>query len=133
MIGFELIKGAHTGRNMSLIVEAVLNRYKITDKLLGFTSDSASNNTTLTRALREGLSTLSIGWDAEQNHIPCMAHIIQLILQAFMGYLNVKGREDVPCEIKKRYIDKVVNMPKGFFKTIEKVIPSRICMIRIQY
>jgi hypothetical protein len=36
-------------------------------------------------------SKLDIAWVALSNHIPCMAHIIQLALGAFMNSLGVNG------------------------------------------
>jgi hypothetical protein len=36
-------------------------------------------------------STLGIAWVALSNHIPCMAHIIQLAFGAFTSSLGVKG------------------------------------------
>ena len=50
LIGFEEIRGSHTGANMAGIINEVLARYRIQDRILGFTTDSASNNRTLTEA-----------------------------------------------------------------------------------
>ena len=44
LIGFEEIKGSHTGVNMAGIINEVLARYGIQHRILGFTTDSASNN-----------------------------------------------------------------------------------------
>jgi len=60
LIGFEEIRGSHTGANMAGIINDVLARYWIQDRILGFTSDSASNNRTLTEALNNAWSLLSV-------------------------------------------------------------------------
>src|SRR5205085_3579262 len=44
LLGFKQIRGAHTGKNLADLVGDVLKRYGIESRLLGFTSDSASNN-----------------------------------------------------------------------------------------
>ena len=43
LIGFEEIGGSHTGANMAGIINDVLARYRIQDRIPGFTTDSASN------------------------------------------------------------------------------------------
>jgi len=46
----------------------------------------------MTRELQSPRDVSGIEWPALRNHIPCMAHIIQLALGAFMSSLGVKGR-----------------------------------------
>jgi len=41
--------------------------------------------------LQSTLEASGIEWPALRNHIPCMAHVIQLALGAFMSSLRVKG------------------------------------------
>jgi hypothetical protein len=122
LLGFEQIHGAHTGENLAELVGGVLKRYGIESRLLGFTSDSASNNGTLAAALADALGQLSVDWSCHHNHIPCMAHVVQLILGAFMDHLKIKSKgENVPSNFKESYVDKVASMEAGFFKTVEKV------------
>jgi hypothetical protein len=71
----------------------VLDRFELTDgHLLGNTTDNASSNYSMTRELQSILEASVIEWPALRNHIPCMAHVIQLALGAFMSSLGVKGR-----------------------------------------
>ena len=123
LLGFEEIKGSHTGTNMAGIINGVLDKYGIQDRILGFTTDSASNNKTLTKALNNMWSSLSIEWNQLENHIPCMAHIVQLILGAFMSSIKVKSKDGhMPSGFNTDYIDKVLRLDNGFNKTVEKVI-----------
>jgi len=46
----------------------------------------------MTRKLQSTLEASGIEWPALRNHIPCMAHVIQLALGAFISSLGVKGR-----------------------------------------
>ena len=71
----------------------MLDCFELTDgHLLGITSDNASSNYSMTRKLQSTLKASGIEQDALRNHIPCMAHIIQLALAGFMSRLGVKGR-----------------------------------------
>jgi len=45
----------------------------------------------MTRKLQSTLQTSGIEWPALMNHIPCMAHIIQLALGVFKSSLGVRG------------------------------------------
>jgi len=46
----------------------------------------------MTRKLQSTLEASAIQWPALRNDIPCMAHVIQLALDAFMSSLGVKHR-----------------------------------------
>jgi hypothetical protein len=71
----------------------VLDRIELTNgRLLGITTYNASSNYLMTRELQSTLEASGIEWPALRNHIPCMAHVIQLALGAFMSSLGVKGR-----------------------------------------
>ena len=70
----------------------MLDRFELTDgHLLGITTDNDSSNFSMTRKLQSTLEASVIEWPALRNHIPCMAHIIQLALGALMSSLGVKG------------------------------------------
>jgi hypothetical protein len=123
----------------------VLDRFELTDgSLLGITTDNASSNYSMTRKLQSTLEASGIEWPALRNHIPCMAHVIQLALGAFMSSLGVKGRtksweaqerdqpfgENESIDIGKSQrlrkdgngrINKVSAMKPGLGKIIEKV------------
>jgi len=70
----------------------VLDRFELTDgHLLVITMDNAFSNYSMTHELQSTLEGSGIKWLALRNHIPCMAHIIQLAVGAFMSSLGVKG------------------------------------------
>jgi len=102
----------------------------------------------MTRELQSTLQASGIKWPALRNHLPCMAHVIQLALGAFMSSLVVKGRtksweaherdqqfgENENTHIGKGQrlrkegnarINKVSAMKPGLAKIIEKVRISR--------
>ena len=98
----------------------------------------------MTRELQSTLEASGIELPALRNHIPCMAHVIQLALGTFMSSLGVKGRaksweahernqqfrENESIDIGKSQrlrnegnarINKVLAMKPGLAKIIEKV------------
>jgi hypothetical protein len=73
-------------------VKEVLDRFELSDcRLVGITTDNASSKYSMTRKLQSTLEMSGMEWSALRNHIPCMAHVIQLCLGAFMSNLDVTG------------------------------------------
>jgi len=70
----------------------ILDGVELTDHhLLGIMTDNASSTCLMTCELQSTLEASGIEWPVLRNHIPCMAHVIQLTLGAFMSTLGVKG------------------------------------------
>jgi len=133
------------GARLAGHLKKVLHRFELTDShLLGITTDNASSNYSMTRELQTTLEASGIESPASRNHIPCMAHVIQLALGAFISALGVKGRtksweaherdqqfgENESTHIGKSQrlrkegnarINKVSAMRPGLAKIIEKV------------
>jgi len=111
-------------------------------------TDNASSNYSMTCVLQSTLEASGIELPASRNHIPCIAHIIQLAFGAFMSILGVK-RCTKPWEARERdqqfgenesvnigksqrlrkegnaKMNKVLAMKPGLAKMIEKVRISR--------
>ena len=126
-------------------MQDVLDHFQDTDgRLHGVTTDNASSNYLITRELQSTHETSGIEWPALSNHIPCVAHVIQLAFGAFMSSLGVKGRtmsweaperdqqfgENESIDIGKSQrlrkegnarINKVLAMRPGLAKIVEKV------------
>ena len=101
----------------------------------------------MTRKLQSTLEDSGIEWPALRNHIPYMAHVVQLALGAFMRRLSITGHTK-SCEAHKRdqqfgenetkdigksqrlrkegnaRINKVSAMKPGLARIIEKVLIS---------
>jgi len=130
---------------LAVHLKDVLDHFELTDgRLLGITTDNASSNYSMTRELQSTLEASGIERPALRNHIPCMAHVIQLALGAFMSSLGIRGRtksweahkhdqqfgENESIDIGKSQrlrkegnarINKVSAMKPGLAKIIEKV------------
>jgi hypothetical protein len=56
LIGFEPLRGVHSGRNLAQVVEWVLLNYGLAERLFAITTDDASNYGTLRESLGQVLS-----------------------------------------------------------------------------
>jgi hypothetical protein len=141
-LSFEECKGSHDGNALGAHLLDVLRRFDLdTGRLLGVTTDNASSNYKMAKALEEELTKAGTRWDSKASHVPCMAHVIQLCLGSFMNALNVEQHEkhwtDVEQEknqaegenqvkglkMKKRLVA-FEKMPSGFAKIVERVSPT---------
>ncbi|KAJ5268071.1 hypothetical protein N7524_006111 [Penicillium chrysogenum] len=89
LLGFEPLHGPHTGNNLSDVLHRLLEERKLLDRIFSVTTDNATNNDTMIRALQERL--LSIGAISSRESIvrvPCMAHVIQLCLKQLLGHIR---------------------------------------------
>ena len=91
---------------MAGILYKVLERFSITKRLLCITTDNAGNNGTMRKELEELLNNLDVnnGWSSDSTKIPCLAHVIQLVVKAILGAFNIK-----PAEGEGEGVDEDVN------------------------
>jgi len=80
---------------MADILYNVLERFSITKRLLCITTDNAGNNGTMRKELEELFNNLDINnsWSSESTKIPCLAHVIQLVVKAILGAFDIKPAE----------------------------------------
>jgi hypothetical protein len=100
LIGFEPLKGSHTGEHMAGILYNVLERFSITKRLLCITTDNAGNNGIMRKEFEELLNNLDVdnSWSSDSTKIPCLAHVIQLVVKAILGAFNIKPTESEGVE-----------------------------------
>ena len=131
LIGFEEIHGLHTGENMASMVRKCLQEYNVDKLLFAVTTDNAGNNYTLSKHLQDQISqTKEYFWDREVMHIPCLAHVVQLAVKAFLDGIKASAENDeVVRQFNNAEINKVIRMEGGFNKTLSKVrfTPFLIC------
>lgn len=111
LLGFPSIPGSHSGMELGKVVISVLKKFGLTSRILGITTDNASNNNTmfghLTDTLKEELKDnqssllLNTAIDPDlaaviqaPHHIPCLTHVIQLAVNAFLDELNISPKND---------------------------------------
>lgn len=89
LLGFEPLHGPHTGVNLSDVLLQLLRERQLLDRIFSVTTDNATNNETLIRALQESLvSSGAIGSRESIVRVPCMAHVIQLCLKQLLGHIR---------------------------------------------
>jgi hypothetical protein len=89
------LTGAHIGEHMADILYNVLECFSITKHLLCITTDNAGTNGTMWKELEELLNNLDINnsWSSKSTKIPCLAHVIQLVIKAILGAFDIKPTE----------------------------------------
>jgi hypothetical protein len=122
-------------------LKEVLDRFELTDScLLDITTENASLNYPMTCEPQSTLEASGIVWMALSNHIPCMAHVIQLALGAFMSSLCVKGctksweaheRDQQVGENESIYMGKSQRLRKEVNARITKVLAMRPGLAKI--
>ena len=61
-------------------------------------------------------------WNRQQYHIPCLAHIINLAVQAFWDEMKaVSEHERLEVNFNEEVFPRVAQLAAGFKKTLEKV------------
>ena len=85
--------GKHTGREITESLCKALEDYKLTDKVPGVTLDNAAATTTCTTEL----SRLMV-FDAEDQHLRCYAHILNLEVQDLLSTLKIDQTHDAENE-----------------------------------
>ena len=133
LIDFESVLGRHLGSRLAIIVRGLLQKHNIEDRLSAVTTDNAGNNKTffegLTKWLKDGSEAVGLTHNVDldyevdlsrpdnedMQHIPCLAHVLQLALKALLGHVRIKPTNDdlqkVWNEDEDAYLDKYKGLP----------------------
>jgi hypothetical protein len=90
LLDFVPLPGPHTGANMCGALVDVCKRRGILDKLLGVTSDNAANIGKLLTCLKGAFGRQGVAFSKEQQHVRCVAHVVNLAVQEFLGELKAE-------------------------------------------
>ena len=58
LLDFPVLSSEHTGVNLSRIIQKTLDKYNLSYKIAAITTDNASNNTTMYKALSQAIKNL---------------------------------------------------------------------------
>jgi hypothetical protein len=97
LLGLRTI-GGHSGEEQFNILRTVLEEYDIIDNLGVIIGDNATTNDTLCRTISVWFEENGKPeWNAQNQRIRCLGHIINLIVQAFLfaGTANSPSEEDL--------------------------------------
>ena len=81
---------------MATVVHNVLEHFKITNRLFCITTNNASNNGVMRRELEDILGGLEreSSQNSDATKIPCMAHVLQLVVKAILNAFKVDMEEE---------------------------------------
>jgi hypothetical protein len=83
------LRHGHAGELVAPLVMHTLESYGIEKRLGYVTADNASANDTLCRAIEECLlKRHGVDWDARQNRLRCLGHVLNIAVQAFLFCRN---------------------------------------------
>jgi hypothetical protein len=87
------LDGSHSGEDLCGALVATCDRFGILDKLLGITTDNASNNNTLLACLERVCHDRGIVFDKDEQHVRCAAHVVNLAAQALLRSLGTDASD----------------------------------------
>jgi hypothetical protein len=124
LLAFEQLSGAHIGKSLAEMVDANAKYFAIREKIFATTTDNAGNMGTLASHLQELCSRYVTNQKSQYElfHIPCLAHVINLAVQAFLNDIKACAENEViETVITKEQIIKASSMGKGFNRTLTLV------------
>jgi hypothetical protein len=101
LLEFVEFESPHTGKNMSKLVMGTLEYYNLVDKLFCITTDNASNNDTMAKAVSDALVEHGVYWDPDTQHLYCLAHIINLVVKSLLDSLDVENDSPFKATLTK--------------------------------
>ena len=121
LVGFEPLFGSHDGQNLGETVERVILQNNLESHLLAITTDNASNNSTMRKEIADGLNQLhDVDWNKEQGTIPCLAHVIQLVMKKLISGLKIEAtNESIPTSFDEDDVKSVESI-MSFENTLRK-------------
>ncbi|CAB5196259.1 unnamed protein product [Rhizophagus irregularis] len=94
LLDFIKLEGPHSGANIKDAFLKSLKIFNIESKILGVTTDNASNNVTFLKAVESNLSQKYIYYDSEDKHVRCLAHVINLAAQQVLTTLKATDNDE---------------------------------------
>jgi hypothetical protein len=97
LIGFESLKDVHSGEVLARVVNKVFARYKLEGRIISITTDNAGSNYTMMSSINRCLADAfekDYFLGGRIQHIPCLSHVIQLGLQALLGKIRLRPKNE---------------------------------------
>ena len=120
LLSFEHLSDKHISHNMTQIVDRVLTKYQLQDRLLVITTDNVSNNETLVRSLQNMLKS-NDSFKTEHDHLSCLSHVLQLTLKSLLKNIHITVKNEESVKIWANHslndIDRANDVTKTILKT----------------
>jgi hypothetical protein len=99
----------HNGEHQAELLLQVLENYNVTSKIGWHTGDNVTSNDTTLQHLEQLLDAKGIIFNAKQRRVRCIAHIINLSLQAFLLASSKEALEAAFAEAAEVEGEEVMN------------------------
>jgi hAT family C-terminal dimerisation region len=94
LMDFVCVEGSHDGKSLcSSYIKSTKNVFLSFQKTLAFTMDNATNNDTFMDSLETETLEFDCPLTKENNRIRCLAHVVNLVAQDFLGDLGISSNE----------------------------------------
>jgi hypothetical protein len=88
---FRYVNNQHSGRNIAQHLVKALEELDILDRIGGITLDNASNNDTAMAVIEDYFEECGLKYDALQQRVRCVSHVIHLAVRSFLDILPHPG------------------------------------------
>ena len=128
LLGFEHVRGAHTGKHLCDILLDTLNRCHIDKgRVMTITTDNASNNIKMMQELSTAVEKAS-GSLQGVVRAPCLAHVIQLALNKLIHRLRIQAKND---KVITTWAERPEDREKHTEHSDDKGVPYTLKKVRI--
>ena len=94
---FEELKEVHSDQNLIKVVNRVLQKYDLHNRLIAITIDNASNNESMIKHIEEATSEFK-----NISRISCLIHVIQLTVKSLLKTLIILSSNEIEKSIWER-------------------------------
>ncbi|CAB5357933.1 unnamed protein product [Rhizophagus irregularis] len=95
LVDFVNLSGSHLGENMANMFVTCLKEKKILTKILAIAADNnVANNNTFLKSLEQTCVENHIAFHHKENHVRCIAHIMNLTVQEILKHIRVGEAQD---------------------------------------
>jgi hypothetical protein len=129
LLAFEYISNFYIEQKLAKVVQNVVIRHELKERLYVVTNDNAFNNLIMHTELNRLLRTNRMFVDVETNaheikRVSCLEHVIQLILREFLNKIRIKSN----ANFKTSWNDK---QNKALIKKKERDVSFILTKVRI--
>ena len=94
VLDFLPLYGAHTGENLCEALIGICDRVGILPKLLGVTTDNASNIDKLLDGFEDECEERNVTFNKSKQHVRCVLHVLNLAVQTLLRELKAEALND---------------------------------------
>ena len=103
IINFKSLTDYHSKAALTTVINNILKKYNLSDRVVSITTDNTYNNSTLIKELNSYINeAIDKGFlNGNITRIPCLAHVIQLALKALLGKIRLTPKNETLVAVWK--------------------------------